>query len=136
MIQRVAADVIVLLHLAFIMFVVFGGVLALKWRRVMWLHIPAAIWGALIEMAGWICPLTPIENSLRIAGGAPSYSGGFIEHYIVPIVYPTGLTRAMQLSLAALVILINVVVYAFLLRQKLRRRVMSKPGHIQPPTRQ
>jgi hypothetical protein len=87
MLARIAADVVVVAHLVFILFVVLGGWIALRWPKIAWIHIPAAIWGALIEFAGWICPLTPLENWLREASGETGYKGGFIEHYIVPIVY-------------------------------------------------
>jgi hypothetical protein len=121
MIHRYAADALVLIHMAFILFVVLGGFLALKWPRVVWLHLPAAAWGALIEFAGWICPLTPLENSLRIAGGGAGYSGGFIEEYIVPLVYPAGLTPGVQLALGAAVIFINAVAYGLILLKRSRR---------------
>jgi hypothetical protein len=85
---RIAADLVVLAHLGFILFVILGGLLVLRWPRMAWIHLPAVIWGALIEFAGWICPLTPLENWLREASGTAGYQGGFIEHYLVPIVYP------------------------------------------------
>jgi hypothetical protein len=111
MFARIAADLIVLVHLGFILFVVLGGLLVLRWPRVAWIHVPAVIWGALIEFAGWICPLTPIENWLRGAGGSAGYTGGFIEHYIVPIVYPTELSRETQILLGAVVVVVNCVAY-------------------------
>jgi hypothetical protein len=122
MLYQLAANLVVLVHLAFILFVVLGGVLVVRWRRMAWLHIPAAIWGALIEFAGWICPLTPLERRLREAGGNAGYEGGFVEHYIVPIVYPIDLTREMQLLLGALVIAVNVVAYALVLARWRRRK--------------
>jgi len=127
MLYQLTANLVVLVHLAFILFVVFGGWLVVRWRWVAWFHIPAAIWGALIEFAGWICPLTPLENRLREAGGQAGYGGGFVEHYIVPIVYPTDLTRETQLLLGALVVVVNLGAYAWVLlrwRRK-RRRVQS-----------
>lgn len=112
---ELAANLVLLLHLAFILFLVFGGFLVLRWRWMAWFHIPAAVWGALIEFAGWICPLTPLENHLREASGHAGYSGGFVEYYIVPIVYPTELTRETQMILGGLVVLVNMCAYALLL---------------------
>lgn len=105
------ADFIVLLHFLFIVFVLFGGLLVLKWKWVAWPHIPAALWGALIVFAGWICPLTPLENMLRRAEGTTGYATGFIEHYLIPLIYPSGLTRGIQIAMGVVVILINVIVY-------------------------
>jgi len=113
-IAGLSADTIVLLHLGFILFVALGGILTLRWPRVAWVHLPAVAWGALIELTGWICPLTPLENRLRAAAGDPAYTGGFIDRYIMPIVYPDGLTRGMQLVLAAAVILVNLIIYGTL----------------------
>jgi hypothetical protein len=105
------ADAILILHLAFILFVVLGGFLVL-WRRwLIRLHLPVVVWGALIEFAGWICPLTPLENWLRMQGGDRGYSGGFINHYLVSLIYPEGLTRELQWLLGALVIAINAGIY-------------------------
>jgi uncharacterized membrane protein YhhN len=112
--SAVAADAVVLFHFSFILFVAAGGLLVLRWPRVAWLHAPAAIWGAMVELMGWICPLTPLENRLRAAGGDSAYGGGFIDRYIVPIVYPSGLTRGMQIALGAAVIGVNLVIYCAL----------------------
>ena len=114
---RLAADALVLAHGAFILFVVFGGLLALRWRWMALLHAPAAVWGVLVEAAGWMCPLTPLEVSLRIAAGEAGYSGGFVAHYLLPAIYPAGLTRGIQFALAALVLTINLAVYAAVLRR-------------------
>jgi hypothetical protein len=111
----VMANLIVLLHFGFVAFVVLGGLLALRWPRVAWLHIPAVIWGVLVEFTGWICPLTPLENRLREAGGGSAYEGDFIAHYILPALYPDGLTRADQLLLGAIALSFNLIVYAFVL---------------------
>lgn len=111
MLYRLTADVLVGVHFLFVAFVVAGGFLTWKWPRVAWVHIPCAVWGALIEFAGWICPLTPWENQLRRAAGEAGYAGGFIEHYIIPVLYPGGLTRELQLALGALVVVLNVVAY-------------------------
>ena len=118
MLFRVLADLVVVIHLAFIVFVIFGGLLALRWRRSPWIHVPAATWGAVIEIYGLTCPLTPFENWLRQHAGEAAYSGGFIEHYILPIVYPAGLTPDIQVLLAVLVVVINVLAYAFVWRSR------------------
>ncbi len=115
MLAKIAADALVLAHLGFILFVIGGGFLALRWRRLVWLHLPCAVWGALIEFAGWVCPLTPLENSLRIAGGESGYDSGFIDHYIMPLIYPVGLDRGMQIALGVGVVAINLVVYGVFL---------------------
>ena len=111
MIYRVLADLVVVFHAAFVLFVVLGGLLVLRWRWIMWVHLPAAAWGALIEFAGWICPLTPLENALRRRGGEAGYSGDFIERYILPVLYPEGLTREHQIILGMLVLVINGIIY-------------------------
>jgi hypothetical protein len=107
------ADVVVLLHLAFIAFAAFGGLLVLRWRRAPWLHLPAVAWGVVIELSGGVCPLTPLENWLRRSAGSSGYEGGFVEHYVLPIVYPPALTRRTQLLLAGLLVLVNIALYAF-----------------------
>jgi hypothetical protein len=111
---RLLADTVVVLHLAFTIFVVVGGFLAHRWHAVIWIHIPSAIWGALIEFAGWTCPLTPLENWFRLKGGATGYSSGFIEQYILPLLYPVNLTRNIQLVLGTLVIFVNLGAYTSL----------------------
>ena len=119
---RLAADALVLAHLAFIVFVVLGGLLV-AWRaRIAWLHLPAAAWGAWIEASGAICPLTPWENRLRRLAGESGYPGGFVEHYLIPLIYPAGLTAASQRWLAALVVLVNVAVYAAIVALRWRRQ--------------
>lgn len=133
MTHRVLADGIVVLHLLFIIFVVVGGGLVLRWPGLALLHLPAACWGAAIELSGGICPLTPLENQFRLAAGAAGYPGSFIEHYLLPIIYPAGLTRGIQYGLAAVVIVVNVAVYGHLLHRRRRfRSVMaqqiSQPG--------
>jgi hypothetical protein len=119
------ADLVVVIHLAFVLFVVFGGLLALRWPRIAYLHVPAAIWGALIEFTGWICPLTPLENALRARAGQAGYRGDFVEHYILPTLYPTALTRNIQLLLGALVLLLNLAIYAYVLRRSAGNRTAS-----------
>lgn len=112
------ADLVVALHLGFILFAVGGGLLALRWPRVAWLHVPAVLWGVFVEATGRVCPLTPLENALRRAGGGAGYAGGFVEHYVVPIVYPAALTRDLQLALAAALLLANAIVYATVWRRR------------------
>lgn len=112
------ADLVIAVHFVFLVFVVLGGLLVLRWPWVAYLHIPAAVWGAVIEFAGWICPLTPLENSLRRQAGSAGYSGGFIEHYILPILYPSALTREIQLLLGFLVIAANLGIYAYVFRKR------------------
>ncbi len=108
---RALADLVVTLHFGFVLFVAAGGILVLRDRRVAWFHLPAAVWGAAIEFGGWTCPLTPLEKSLRAAGHAAGYAGGFIEHYIIAVLYPQGLTRPLQLMLGAAVVLSNLLFY-------------------------
>jgi hypothetical protein len=114
------ATLVVLGHFAFILFVMFGGLLALRWRWVPWAHIPCFLWGAGIEVVGGICPLTPLENRLRAAAGDSQYAGTFIEHYILPVMYPAGLTRTVQLVLAVGLVVLNVAVYAWVIRRRRR----------------
>lgn len=118
---RLAADALVVIHLGFILFVLFGGLLLLRWPRLLWLHLPAVVWGATVEFFHLLCPLTPWENQLRRAAGDAGYEGGFIEHYLIPLIYPAGLTPQIQLWLGGVVVLINVTVYACLLKCWLQR---------------
>jgi hypothetical protein len=121
MIYRILADLVVGVHALFVAFVMVGGLLALRWPWVVALHLPAAVWGALIEFQGWICPLTPLEQSLRAAAGEAGYQGGFIEHYLLPALYPADLTRGVQLVLGSAVIVVNALVYGFLLVRRAGR---------------
>lgn len=105
------SDLLLLLHGAFVLFVVAGGLLVLKWPAVAWVHLPAAVWGAVIEFIGFTCPLTPLEQTWRRAAGGEAYEGGFIEHYVTAALYPTGLTRAIQVALGLLVLGLNAWVY-------------------------
>ena len=116
------ADFVVVVHSLFVLFVVFGGLLVLRWWRMIYLHLPAVAWGAFIEFAGGICPLTPLENSLRSSAGQAGYQGGFVEHYILPVLYPTGLTRNVQLVLGTAVIAINLLIYSLVVAR--RRKVL------------
>ena len=117
MVYRLAADFIVVLHLAFILFAVFGGFLVLKYHRCVLLHIPALIWAVLISLLGWVCPLTPLENWLRERGGILGYDTSFIEHYILPIIYPGELTRGIQIFLGLLVLALNLSIYRYGIRR-------------------
>jgi hypothetical protein len=111
MIYRALADTVLVLHLAFVLFAVGGGLLVLYRRSVAWLHVPAAAWAGLISLGGWICPLTPLENHLRHLGGQAGYAGGFVEHYLLSVLYPDGLTRGVQVALGIGVLVLNLVVY-------------------------
>jgi hypothetical protein len=115
MLYRLGADAVVVLHLAFVVFALLGGLAVLRWRWVAWLHIPAAVWAVLIEFAGWYCPLTPLENRLRRLGGEAGYTGGFVEHYLMPILYPDGLTREIQIALGTFALILNLTIYAYIL---------------------
>ena len=121
MIYRFLADLVVLIHFCFIVFVILGGLLAFRWPRMAWLHIPAAAWGGFIELTGRICPLTPLENRLRSAGGLTEYSQSFVEQYLIPIVYPVGLTPELQTLMGFLLICLNVSIYAYLGWRRWRR---------------
>lgn len=112
------ADLVVILHLTFILFTALGGLLALRWRWLPWLHVPAAAWGGFVEVTGRICPLTPLENWLRGAAGGATYKGGFIEHYLVPIIYPPSLTGEIQLALGALLVVVNGAIYTMVWRRR------------------
>lgn len=109
----ITADLIVTFHAAFILFAMFGAVFVLRWPRIAWLHLPALAWAGGIMILGGICPLTPIENRLRAAAGGIRYTGGFIDHYITPLIYPPGLTHATQLAGAAVLLGLNGAVYAW-----------------------
>jgi Protein of Unknown function (DUF2784) len=126
MFLHVLADLVLVVHLAFVVFIVLGGLLVFRWRWVAWLHIPSAIWGTVIEFAGWICPLTPLENWLRKESGGTAYEGGFVEHYLLPVLYPAGMPRSAQFVLGALVLAINLTVYAVVFaRTRCRREARS-----------
>jgi hypothetical protein len=118
----VLAALVALAHLAFVLFVAMGAALALKWPRIMWLHLPAAAWGVWIEWTGGICPLTPLENALRRDAGLPPYEGDFIARWVFPVLYPEGLTREIQVALGAGVIVLNAMIYAVVFARLRRRR--------------
>lgn len=117
---RLLADCVVLAHAAFVAFVVLGAFLAWRWRWVVPMHVPCALWGIAIEYGGWICPLTPLENTLRERAGLHGYSGSFVEHYVIPALYPAGLARPTQVVLGTLVLAINLAAYAVLIRRVLK----------------
>jgi hypothetical protein len=114
MVYQVLADLVVALHFAFVLFSVFGAFLIFKWKRCAWIHIPCVAWAGLIELAGWVCPLTPLENWLRGKSGIGGYGSGFIEHYVLPVLYPAALTRELQITLGVSVLAVNLVIYGWL----------------------
>ena len=116
MVYALLADLVLVLHAIFILFVVFGGVLVFWRRGLVWLHVPGALWGILIEFRGWVCPLTYLENDLIAAAGNSGYTGGFIDHYLVPMVYPSGLTSDTQILLGLAVLFINAIIYTLVWR--------------------
>jgi hypothetical protein len=111
MTYRLLADLVLLAHAAFVAFVALGGLAVVRWPRAAWVHVPAMLWGAGIEFVGGICPLTPLENHWRQLAGERGYAGGFVEHYVVPTLYPDGLTRRLQITLGIIVVMINAIVY-------------------------
>ena len=114
MMYPLLADLVLIVHLAFVIFVLCGGLLVLRWRWIAWLHLPAAVWGTVVEFTGWICPLTPLENWLRTQGGEATYAGDFIGRYLLPILYPEALTPDIQVMLGVLVLVVNLVIYGWL----------------------
>jgi hypothetical protein len=121
-ILRATADLIVFLHVVFVVFVVLGGLLVARWPRLAWLHVPAAAWGVFIEFRGWVCPLTPLENYLRRRGGSSAYEGEFVEHYILPLLYPASLTPRIQIWLGSFAFAVNLACYWRIIRGASRRR--------------
>lgn len=117
---RMMADAVVLLHVAFVLFVAAGGLLVLRWPHLVWAHLPAAAWGAWVELAGRVCPLTPLENWLRSRGGGSVYTSSFVDHYLLPVLYPTSLSRELQWMLGAVVIVLNAVIYAVVIWRRKR----------------
>ena len=128
MVYRLLTDSVILFHFAFIVFVIFGGLLVWKWTRLAWVHLPSMAWGALNELFGLWCPLTPLENWLRETGGTARYQTGFIEHYIMPVVYPAGLTRELQLVMGSAVVVINGLLYGLLVRRTFKRGARRVDG--------
>jgi hypothetical protein len=118
MLYRIAVDIVVITHMGFIVFAVFGGLLS-RWHiKIAWIHIPVLAWATVVEVSGWICPLTPLENHFRLLAGHEGYRGGFLEHYLIPVIYPAGLTRPIQLALALFLILFNLIIYWPLIRSR------------------
>ena len=128
MLSHLAADALLIVHLSFIVFVVAGGFLVWRWPRLMWIHPPMALWGGLVEFFDWVCPLTPLENRLRRLAGDAGFEGSFIEHYLVPIVYPPGLNRTLQIALGAAVVLVNAAAYLLYFRCRRRRDHVYSEG--------
>ena len=116
MTYSIAAAVVAILHLLFILFVLFGALLVLKWPRLMWLHLPAAAWGVLIEFFGWWCPLTKWENYFLRQAGRAGYDTGFVAYYIMPIIYPAGLTRGLEIAIGIFVLVLNAAIYVRVFR--------------------
>lgn len=125
LVLRILADIVLVLHLGFVLFVVLGGLAGSRWPNVACVHIPAMLWGVIVELGGWICPLTPLENCLRTEGGGAGYSGDFVDRVILPLIYPQGLTRHTQIWLGLGIILFNGVVYAVILRRRFGRKSPS-----------
>ncbi|MDA8163459.1 MAG: DUF2784 domain-containing protein [Desulfobacteraceae bacterium] len=119
---RLLADLTLVIHLLFVLFVIFGGLVMLRWPRTAILHLPAALWGAVVELSGWLCPLTPLENYFLEQSGAAGYRTGFIEHYLLPLIYPGKLTREMQVFLGVAVVVVNGLLYGLLLLRLRRKR--------------
>ena len=113
MLYRVLADAVLVAHFAFVLFAVLGGLLALRWRRAVWVHVPALAWGVLVQLANWECPLTPLENYFRRLGGEAGYAGGFVEHYVSAILYPEQIGPAFRFVLGLLLLVVNLVAYSF-----------------------
>ena len=122
MIYRFLADALLVFHLSFAIFAGVGALLVLRWPRLRWVHVPVAVWGALIMFGGWICPLTPLEKHLRRLGGQAGYEGGFLEHYIISVLYPAGLTRGLQIGIGLFVVAVNGFVYGRMLARRRRER--------------
>jgi hypothetical protein len=121
MFYRAAADSVLVVHAAFVLFVMLGGLLVLRWAKLAWLHVPAVMWAAFVEFTGRICPLTPLEVVLRGHAGEAGYAGDFVEHYIVSLLYPDGLTRDTQATLGALVVVVNALIYVAVAVRERRR---------------
>ena len=116
----ILAGAVVVVHMAFVVFVVAGAVAVLRWPRTAWVHVPAALWGAMIALGGFTCPLTPLENWLRVRSGATPYDTGFLEHYLLPVLYPMAMTRGLQIATGLFVVFVNVLVYWRVFRRRRR----------------
>lgn len=115
--KLITTDLVILIHFSFILFVIFGGLLTLKWKKLIFLHLPAVVWGSLLEFSGWICPLTTLENQLYQIKDAETYSTGFIAHYIIPVIYPQQLTQNIQIILGILLIVFNLIIYTLFFKK-------------------
>ena len=120
---QLLANATVLLHLAFIAFIVFGGLLALFWPRMAWVHLPLALWGVVVQWMSWVCPLTPLENWFRARGGVGTYAEGFVEHYVLPVLYPIGIGLRLHWVLGLVVLVANAAIYATVFHRRSRHRV-------------
>ena len=127
MFYRLSAEAVLLLHFAFIAFVLFGALLAVRWRWIVAVHVPAALWGCFVELTGMVCPLTYAENYLRNRAGESGYARSFIEHYLLPVIYPAGLTARIQFVLGGAVVLVNVLIYGWLLKRRTGRHPRGSP---------
>ncbi len=122
MTNQILADAVLILHFAFVLFVFAGALLLLRWPKLVWVHLPAALWGAVVQFTGWICPLPPLENRLRERAGRAGYSGDFVDHYLLPVIYPESLTARVQLVLGLLVVCANIALYTLVIARSRRRR--------------
>ena len=127
MLYNLLADLVLITHLLFIVFAVMGGILILRWRKLAWVHLPAVAWAVIVELCGWICPLTPLEIWLRSQGGGTVYSTDFVAHYLLPVIYPDYLTRTIQILLGLAVLLINLMIYGYLVQQGRRKSARPDP---------
>ncbi len=126
MVYSILADLALIVHFIFIVFVLLGALLVFKWKHIAWFHIPASLWAALIEFFSWICPLSPLEQWLRTKSGGASYQAGFIEHYLLPLIYPGMLTRRIQIVLGLFVLCLNLIIYAWLITRLVKKKSLSK----------
>ena len=131
--DSVLADAVLVVHLVFVLFVGLGAFMVLRWKRVAWVHLPAALWGAYVEFSGRVCPLTPLEVSLRRRAGEAGYSGGFIEHYVTAWIYPEGLTREIQIAIGVSVLIVNVLIYGWVFHGRKR---IGRPESTRPATKE
>lgn len=127
-IYKFLADALVVFHMGFVTFVLVGGAVVLYWRRAMFLHLPAVAWGIYIEISHNICPLTPLENHLRRLGNAATYRGGFVDHYIMPVLYPNGLTHGMQVAIAVIIVVLNAAIYGWIVAGRRTRKTPLTQG--------
>ncbi len=122
MFYQIVADLVVIAHLLFIIFALFGGLLVILRGYLVFFHVPAVIWASLISFKGWLCPLTPLENYLRSAAGTEGYADGFVEHYLIPVIYPVDLTSTIQIIFGIIVVIVNLGIYAFIYYKNITNR--------------